>query len=653
MAVQREPDGPIVYGDPEVIGGLAIGSAAFDEAFAYEGNDLGCTYSGERSVFKLWAPTASEALLLLYRSWTGEPDEVVSMERGERGVWSAAVERDLNGRFYTYRVRLGEQWNEAPDPYARAVGVNGDRSAILDLRDTDPEGWSKEKPPFSGEAVDAIIYEAHVRDLTIHPNSGVRQQGKFAGLSESGTRGPHEIPTGLDHIAALGVTHVQLLPVFDYSTESVDETRLDTPQYNWGYDPKTYNVPEGSYATDPYDPATRIRELKQLVQTLHSRGLRVVLDVVFNHVYDGYRASLAKLVPGYYLRRKPDGSLSDGSGCGNDTASERIMMRRFLVDSVAYWAEEYGIDGFRFDLMGLHDVKTMQTVRERLDQIDPTILVIGEGWDLETELPHEERAAQHNAARLPRIGQFNDSLRDAAKGSIFAPDGRGFVSGQPGLEEAVRTGVAGAIHYDDERQGFAEEPGQTVQFVECHDNHTLWDKLTLSAPDASEDELRSMHRLATAIVLTSQGTSFLHAGQEFLRTKNGCGNSYNQPDEVNRLDWERAYKYRDDVLYVIELIALRREHPAFRLRSAAEIRDHLRFEQAPDGCVAYTLRGHAGGDRAKLLYVLYHARRGGATELELPGIGSWSVRFGGEHVRGLEGTRLTAEGIGLIVLTAD
>ncbi|GIP58573.1 type I pullulanase [Paenibacillus woosongensis] len=651
MAVQREHDVVVDYGDLAVTEGISVFDKRFDEKFYYGGDDLGAVYTSRETRFRLWAPTASEAEVVFYESWDEEkPAQILPMKRDIQGTWLLAAQGDYLGRYYTYRVKVGQDWNEAADPYAKAVGVNGDRAVVMDLQRTDPERWEDDrKPPFEA-AVDAVIYELHVKDLSSHPHSGIAHKGKFLGLAESGTRGPNGILTGLDHIAALGVTHVQLLPVYDYATESVDETRLDQPQYNWGYDPKNYNVPEGSYATDPYVPGLRITELKRTIQALHERGLRVIMDVVYNHVYDWYLINFTKLVPGYYLRYKEDGTLSDGSFCGNECASERPMMRRFIVDSVLHWAKEYHMDGFRFDLMGLMDIETMNEIRRRLDELDPAIITIGEGWVMDTVLPDEHRAHQNNAAKLPGIGHFNDDYRDAIKGSIFYADQKGFVSGGAGYEGLIREGIVGAVDYDRDIRNFANEPGQSVNYVECHDNHTLWDKIVLSAVGEPEERHRGMHRLASAMILTSQGIPFLHAGQEFMRTKDGEENSYKSPIEVNWLDWERCAARQNDVAYMRELIALRKSHPAFRLRSADQIREHLRFEPAPEHCVAYTLRNHAGGDAAKHIYVLYKGMEESLL-LNLPELGKWTIRFGGEHIAALEGQRLEVHGLGMVVLT--
>ncbi|MFD1175594.1 type I pullulanase [Paenibacillus puldeungensis] len=652
MSVQKESNAVVDYGDLAVTEGISVFSGEFDAKYNYNGDDLGATYTPGQTKFRLWAPTASEAKVILYKSWDGEPEKELPMQRDVQGTWTLAVMEDCANVYYTYRVKVGKQWNEAADPYAKAVGVNGDRAVVLDLRSTNPEGWNEEKPPFDS-SVDAVIYELHVRDLSIHPGSGIdpQYQGKFLGLAESGTKGHGGIATGLDNIAGLGVTHVQLLPIFDYATESVDEQKLNKPHYNWGYDPKNYNVPEGSYSTDPYSPALRITELKRMIQALHDRGLRVIMDVVYNHVYDGYLIHFSKLVPGYYLRYKPDRTFSNGAFCGNECASERPMMSKYIVDSVLHWVREYHIDGFRFDLMGLIDVDTMNEIRRQLQEIDPSLMLLGEGWIMDTVLPEAARANQSNAARLPGIGFFNDGIRDAVKGDIFQFEKTGFISGGDGFEESVQRGVAGGIDYGGSIRQFAVEPGQSVNYVECHDNHTLWDKIVLSTPGVNDEQRRTMHRLASAIVMTSQGVPFIHAGQEFMRTKDGVENSYKSPIEINWLDWERCAAHQHDVAYMRSLIELRKAHPAFRMRTAEEIREHLRFEDAPAHTVAYTLRDHAGGDQARHLYVLYNAASLEAVTLRLPELGAWQIRYGGEFVRTLGGSQLVVQGIGMVVLS--
>ncbi|MDF2921789.1 MAG: pullulanase [Paenibacillaceae bacterium] len=625
MAVQKEIDYQIEYGDPAVVGGLSVFSREFDDAYFYEGGDLGAHYTPEATSFSLWAPTSSEALVVLYSSWDGGPEREILMTRGDKGVWNTVIPGNLEGMLYTYRVLVSDQWNEAVDPYAKAVSINGDKGALIDLSKTNPHRWTNDRPPFD-HPLDSIIYEVHIRDLSIHPLSGITHKGKYLGACEPGTTGPEGIATGLSHIRSLGVTHVQLLPVYDYATESVDETNPDEC-YNWGYDPKNYNAPEGSYSLNPYDPGTRILELKTLIQTLHDNGLRVIMDVVYNHVYDGYRIHFTKLVPGYYLRYKNNGRFSNGSGCGNDTASERRMMRRFIVESVLYWAQEYHLDGFRFDLMGLLDVETMNEIRRRLDELDPTIVTLGEGWVMQTELPESMRANQINAGELPGIGHFNDHLRDALKGSLFNSHASGFAGGEHGLERQIERGIAAAVAYNYEIRGFALEPVQTVSYVEAHDNHTLWDKLLLSNPQENDEIRRQRHMLASAVVLTSQGIAFLHAGQEFMRTKEGHDNSYRSPDPVNWLDWQLCARNQNSVLYMKKLIALRKAHPAFRMRTAGQIRNHLVFEQAPGGSVAFTLRDHANNDDCKHIFVVHNANPYPIT-LNLPLPGAWTVILG-------------------------
>ncbi|WP_040949371.1 type I pullulanase [Gorillibacterium massiliense] len=646
MAVQQAIDYEIHYGDLEVSDGISVFSPAFDDRFYYDGDDLGMTYSTEGMSCKLWAPTAWEAKLVLYSTWDGDPQHELDMTRTDKGCWQREVEGDWEGWFYTYKVKIGDAWNEAADPYAKAVCINGEKGAIVDPAKTNPSRWTHDKPKLDS-VLDAVIYEGHIRDMTIHPESGVRHKGKYLGLAEAGTKGPMGIETGLDHIVHLGVTHLQLLPIHDFCPISVDE-RFPDERYNWGYDPQNYNTPEGSYALDPYNPCSRIRELKELIQTLHDHGLRVILDVVYNHVYDGYRVNFTKLVPGYYLRYLEDGSLSDGAHCGNEFASERKMARKFILDTVLYWTKEYHVDGFRFDLMGLTDVETMQEIRRNLDAIDPSILLLGEGWYMETSLPAEKRANQFHAGMMPGIGQFNDKLRNAVKGNIFNPTSGGFISGEA-TETELKKGITGAIYYNESIHSFAPQPDQAIHYVECHDNHTLWDRLKLVHPDKPEEWLNASHRLATAIVITSQGIPFIHAGQEFMRTKFGEENSYKSPDSINRLDWNRCAMRQNDVEYVRQLLILRKLHPAFRLRNADDIRSHLRFEEVPPGCVAFTLMEHAGGDPAKHLYVIYHSNRS-FTEVTLPQLGEWQLVFGSEHLADWDQQTLNLKNIGMVVL---
>lgn len=652
MAVQKELDYKISYGDLSVTGGVSVFSEEFDDLYYYDGDDLGCTYTKQETMLKLWAPTASEAFVVLYDTWDTEAIQQIKMERQDKGVWVAKLEGDFEGKLYTYKVKISESWNEACDPYAKAVAVNGDRAAIIDVSNTNPDKWGDNKPALAS-ATDAIIYELHVRDLSMHPNSGIKNKGKFLGLTEENTTGPNGIKTGLSHIKDLGVNHVQLLPIYDYSTDSVDETKLDQSQFNWGYDPKNYNAVEGSYATDPYNPVCRIKELKELIYTLHDNGLRVIMDVVYNHVFDAYRMNFMKLVPGYYFRYNEDGTLVDGSACGNDTASERKMVRKFIVDSIVHWAKEYKLDGFRFDLMGLHDVTTMNEIREKLDEIDPSIITIGEGWVLNTRLADDQKANQTNASKMPRIAHFNDHIRDGVKGSVFYEDENGFVNGNYEMLHEIKKGVVGGIQYSDDISTFAKEPDQTVTYVEAHDNHTLWDKLMYTNPNDTIEDRKKMHKLSTAIILTSQGIAFIHAGQEFMRTKGGDENSYKSSTQLNQLDWERCAYFQDEVGYMKQLIALRNEHPAFRMRTAEQIRTHLFFEDGVGNSIVYTLRNHANGDQANNLLVAHNANREAIT-ITIPKAKGWEVIFGNEGVElDQENVKLTIQPLSSVILKTE
>lgn len=613
MAVQKQFTGTLRYGDPALTGGVSVHDKQFDELFAYDG-PLGLGIGDEQITFHLWAPTAEEAYVNLYADAQTDVCTRHAMTRGERGSWSFEGTEALLEQYYTFSVVIEGEETEAVDPYARLVGVNGDRGFIGRLNHTNPEGFDAKTKPAFVNPTDAIVYEVHVRDFSIQPQSPFVNKGKFLAFTEQ---------AGLDYLTNLGVTHVQLLPVYDYSTDSVDETRLSEEQYNWGYDPKNYNAIEGSYATDPYDPYVRVRELKQAIQAMHGRGLRVIMDVVYNHVYDAYRMNFMKLVPGYYYRYE-NGVLANGSGCGNDTASERYMMRRFIVDSIRYLATEFGFDGFRFDLMGLHDTETMNEVRRVLDEIDPTILVIGEGWHLNTPMD-AEAANQSNAVLMPRIAHFNDGIRDGLRGSAIEFEKTGWVNGHKRIED-VRVGVVGSIQYDEHIKGFAVEPDQCVTYIEAHDNHTVWDKLIVSNPKASDEERTKMHRLASAVMMTSQGIAFVHAGQEFMRTKGGVENSYKSPTPVNQMDWVRVEERAEDVTYMKELIRLRKRYDVFRMTSAEQIRNGLTFMKSPKHSLAYTLEG-----ADERVYVIHNANKTMRT-FHLPKE-AWTIVFGEAQIK--------------------
>jgi pullulanase len=569
------------------------------------------------------------------------------MERAEQGTWTARFEEDLLGTFYAYQVKVEGEWREeAPCPYTKAVGTNGMRGQVLGLDATDPEGWEADQRPPLENRTDVIIYELHVRDVSKHPNSGIEHKGKFLGLAETGTTGPEGVSTGLDHIADLGVTHVHLLPAFDF--RSIDETKLAENRYNWGYDPQNYNVPEGSYSMDPADGASRIREFKTMVKAMHDKGLRVVLDVVYNHTGWTEQSLFNQLVPGYYYRQNEDGSFANASACGNETASDRAMVRKFIVESVKYWVEEYHIDGFRFDLMAIHDIETMNAVAEALEAIDPSIIVYGEGWTAgDSPLSVERRALKAHTAQMPGVSAFSDDIRDGLKGSVFVHDERAFVSGKPGREEDVKFGVVASIqhpqlNYDSVSYSegpWATHPTQTVTYVSCHDNHTLWDRLAISCEGEPEAERIKMHKLALATVLSSQGISFLHAGSEFLRTKNGVENSYESPDSINQIDWARKANYAGVHAYVKGLIALRKAHPAFRMTTKEQVQEHLKFlEVAQANLVAYTISGNANGDEWANILVVLNGNADYQT-VDIPE-GDWKVV--------VDGTQVSLSGIGEI-----
>ncbi|MGF9853283.1 type I pullulanase [Bacillus paramobilis] len=605
--------------------GKVIRSEEFDKLFYYSGNDLGNIYTPQHTKFRVWAPTASEAKLVTYKKWNDKIGTEINMQQGEKGTWKAELKGNQKGLFYTYKVRIGDKWTEAVDPYARAASVNGDKGAVVDLEETNPKKWKANKSPKFKNPEDAIIYELHVRDLSIQPESGIKQKGKYLGVTEKGTRGPEGVKTGLDHMKDLGVTHVQLLPIFDYA--SVNEENLNEPQYNWGYDPKNFNVPEGSYSTNPYEPTVRITELKQMIQTLHDNNLRVVMDVVYNHMYNAAESNFHKLVPGYYYRYNEDGTFANGTGVGNDTASERKMMRKFMVDSVAYWAKEYNLDGFRFDLMGIHDYETMNEIRNAVNQIDPSIILHGEGWDLNTPLAAELKANQKNAEKMKGIAHFNDNIRDGLKGSVFEEKENGFVNGKENMEDRIKKGITAGIDYDINSSTY-QDPEQVLTYVEAHDNHTLWDKLELTNPDDSEEVRKQMHKLSSSILLTSQGIPFLHAGQEFMRTKYGDHNSYKSPDSINQMDWLRRAAFNNEVDYMKGLIELRKKYPAFRMTSAEQIKKQVSFIDTPKNVVAYSIKGN--GNKNEYFMVTHNANRE-TVDITLPSKGSWKVLVDGKQ----------------------
>lgn len=535
-----------------------------------------CVYSPESTTFTVWAGPASAVQLCLYDEALGGEAKIHQMRPVKDGFWQLTIKGNLEGKYYTFRTREGKEWNtESPGIFAKALGINGERAAIVDMAGTNPEGWEADvRPAFEAP----VVYELHHRDFSIHPSSGVAHPGKFLALTEEGTQSPDGLATGLDHLKELGVTHVQILPSFDYG--SIDELTLEKGNYNWGYDPKNYNTPEGSYSSDPADPSARIREFKEMVAALHRAGLRVVMDVVYNHTFETEGCALGRVVPGYFYRHNPDGSLANGSGCGNETASEHEMMRRFMVASVKYWMEEYHVDGFRFDLMGIHDIETMNAIRGALPD---DILVYGEGWAASAPaLPFEQLAMKANMAQIPGVGAFSDDIRDALVGSPFnhLP---AFASGAAGFVEPLKAALAGS-------KGWTGDPAQQICYVTCHDNYCLRDRLTLSSPKASEAELLKMDKLAQTAVLLAQGIPFIFAGEEVFRTKGGDENSYRSPDSVNAIDWHNKLVYKDLFDYYAGLIHFRTAHPEFWPAQHPE----LSFLEAPASVVFFRIQAASG-----------------------------------------------------------
>lgn len=576
-------------------------------------------YAPEATRFTLWAPTADEVRLMLYEAGEGgHAYETVSMERAEEGTWKTKVEKDLKGKFYTFNVKIDGKWQgDTPGINAKAVGVNGKRAAIIDLRETDPEGWAEDKRPPLASPADIIIYEVHHRDFSVHPSSGIEHKGKFLAMTETGTKNPGGMATGIDHLKELGVTHVHILPSYDYA--SVDETRLDENKYNWGYDPLNYNVPEGSYSTDPYRPEVRIREFKQMVQALHKAGIRVVLDVVYNHTFNTAESNFERTVPGYFYRQRPDGTLADASACGNETASNRPMMRKYMIESVLYWINEYHIDGFRFDLMGIHDIETMNEIRKAASAVDPTIFIYGEGWAASApQMPEDSLAMKANTYKMPGIAAFSDEMRDALRGPFNNNEQGAFLAGLPGGEESIKFGIAGAVKHPQinndsvnySKAPWAGQPTQMISYVSCHDDMCLVDRLKASVPGITPEELVRLDKLAQTAVFTSQGVPFIYAGEEVMRDKKGVHNSYQSPDSINAIDWDRKTLNADAFAYYKGLIQLRRNHPAFRLGDAELVRKHLEFLPVEGtNLVAYRLKDHAGGDTWKDIIVVLNARR--------------------------------------------
>lgn len=592
---------------------------SFEEYPIPEGKLVEMEYSPIETKFTLWAPTAEEVRVLLYDSGNeGSAYQTLSLEMGEDGIWNTSIKEDLKGKFYTFNVKVNGKWlGDTPGIMAKAVGVNGKRAAVIDLRSTDPEGWANDVRPLLKDYADIIVYEMHHRDFSLDSVSGIRNKGKFLALTELGTTTSQGEKTGIDHLKELGVTHVHILPSYDYA--SVDESKPDKAQYNWGYDPQNYNVPDGSYSTDPYKPDVRIKEFKQMVQALHKASIRVVLDVVYNHTFNTEESNFERTVPGYFYRQTKDGKPANGSGCGNETASDRAMMRKYMVESVLYWINEYHIDGFRFDLMGIHDIETMNEIRAAVDKIDPSIFIYGEGWAASTpQLDQEELAMKANIYKMPRIAAFSDEMRDGLRGG-WDDDRKGaFLIGQPGHEMSIKFGLVGAVKHPQvindsvnySKEPWALQPTQMISYVSCHDDMCLADRLKATMPDATDEERASLHKLAETFVFTSQGVPFIFAGDEMMRDKKGIHNSYNSPDSINTIDWRNKTIHHDVFDYVRELIALRKNHPAFRMGDADKVRQYMEFLPVEgSNLVAFILKDNANGDSWKNIIVAFNSRK--------------------------------------------
>ena len=618
----------------------------------YHGDDLGVNWTPEQTIFTIYAPSAEAVKVHLYDNGTdGDSYQELNMDKKKSGIWQAILEGDGQGIYYTFQIKYKGVWlMETAGIYAHAVGVNGERAMITDFLRTNPEGWTMDQSPeYVGEN-QIVLYEIQVRDFSIQPDAGFVNAGKFLGFTESGLKNSDGSAIGVDHLVEMGITHLHIMPAFDF--RSIDERHPEENKYNWGYDPENYNVPEGSYSTNPYDAEVRIREFKEMVMALHKNGIRVVMDVVYNHTGSTENSPFNLEVPGYYYRHNQDGSWSNASACGNEMASERPMMRKYMIESLKWWMTEYHVDGFRFDLMGIHDLETMNAISAELHALNNTVFLYGEGWTAgSSPLPDSLLALKVNTMKLNRVGAFSDDIRDAIKGNWSSETDSGFVTGAKGMEESIKFGVvASAFHpqvnyqqvnYSD--APWSPRPSQTINYVTCHDNHTLFDKLKLTCPKASEQEIEAMHKLANSIIFTSQGIPFLHAGVEFMRTKQGVHNSYESPDSINQIDWNLKSDNEDMVAYYKDLIAFRKAHPALRMPTQEMIQKKLSFFPTHKGVVSFVIRNHVNNDRFKSMAVMYNATN--RTIPFSPGKGTWQVVF---DQNGIKNTPVTTKGAAMV-----
>ena len=569
-----------------------------------------CVYTPEKTTFTFWSSVAEKMEVRLYNTYDAAEFDVITLQEKEGDFWTATIKGDQVGKFYTVCSYQGGEWGqESPGIFAKAVSVNGQKAAIIDMQTTNPEGWENDQRPAMTDMTDIVVYETHMRDFTISDQSGITNKGKFVAMTETGAKTTDGLTSGIDHLKELGITHIQILPMYDYG--SVDETTLALNKYNWGYDPVNYNVPEGGYSTNPYDPTTRIREAKAMIQALHAAGIRVVMDVVYNHTFSVEGCALGRVVPNYFYRMNEDGTYANGSGCGNETASDKEMMRKFMVESVCYWAREYHIDGFRFDLMGIHDQETMRQIRAALDEIDPTIITYGEGWAaMAPAYPYEQLAMKQWTYTMPRVGAFSDDIRNALIGSPFDHH-RGFASGNTASRDAVRNGL---VAYPE----WSGEPMQHVSYITCHDNYCLRDRIEVAAAEETEATKLRMNKLAQTTVMVSQGMTFFYGGEELFRTKQGIENSYQSPDSINTIPWENKQLYSDLYQYYCEIIKIRRQHKGFRLGTAELVKNHVEFpETNNEGLIIYRIKDLQGIDTAASLVVLLNGTAE-AIEAEIP-----------------------------------
>ncbi|MBK5241523.1 type I pullulanase [Clostridium sp.] len=588
----------------------------------YNGNDLGAVYTPFKTIFKVWAPTVEKITVLVYENFEDDKRQEYEMTKVDSGIWELVLMGDFKNKYFNYLVLKDGVQKETPDLYSKGASANGKRGMIVDFSSINPENWENHKRPVGINRTEAIIYEVHVRDFSVDPDSGIKNKGKYLAFTEKNTKTLEGVATGLDHLKDLGITHVHLMPVYDFA--SVDETKDD---YNWGYDPYLYNVVEGSYATDARDGTIRIREFKTMVKTLHENGISVIMDVVYNHTFAIENSPMDILAPEYYYRRDYQGNYTNGSGCGNETASEKPMMRKFMVDSIKFWAEEYKIDGFRFDLMALHDIDTMKEIERQLKIINSNIIIYGEPWtggqsSLATSLQFRK-----GSQKDMQVSVFNDNLRNALKGDN---DGTqiGFVSGGEGLEIEVKKGIVGSIKYSNDISDFAKEPGETINYVSAHDNLCLYDKIKKSNDNNTEFEREKMNRLALSIILTSQGIPFIQGGTEILRTKQGNHNTYNSGDAINEIHWSKKAECTETYKYIKGLIDLRKSQKVMTLDSAEEVRKALIFLQAPLNCVAYELTSPFKDDYSKLIII--HNSNNKPIKVTLPDESAWKV-LANEH----------------------